>query len=99
MFFRSIRSYPLPVRIVCRGSRIVVQVYFHCSNTHGVLIDGTGASVGDMTDARDYAACVVRSLIMAANSEDWRDWMLHASDDLGEEIFVMSFASLLGKLH
>lgn len=77
----------------------MVQVYFHCSNTRGVLIDGTGASVVNMTDARDHAACVMRSLMMAANAEDWRDWMLHVSDDLGEEIFVMPFASLLGKLH
>lgn len=77
----------------------MVQVYFHCSNTRGVLIDGTGAAIRDMTDARDHAACVVRSLIMAANTEDWRDWVLHVSDDLGEEIFVMPFASLLGKLH
>jgi hypothetical protein len=77
----------------------VVQVYFHCSNPQGVLIDQAGAAVGDMTDARDHAACVVRSLIMAANAEDWRDWMLHVSDDLGEEIFVVPFASLLGKLH
>ena len=52
-----------------------------------------------MTDARDRATCVVRSLIMAANAEDWRDWVLHVSDDLGEEIFVMPFASQLGKLH
>ena len=77
----------------------MVQVYFHCSNTQGVLIDGSGAAVGDMTDARDRATCVVRSLIMAANAEDWRDWVLHVSDDLGEEIFVMPFASQLGKLH
>ena len=77
----------------------MVQVYFHCSNAQGVLIDGTGAAVGDMSDARDHAACVVRSLIMAANAEDWRDWVLHVSDDLGEEIFVMPFASMLGKLH
>ena len=77
----------------------MAQVYFHCSNTQGILIDQTGAAVGDMTDARDHAACVVRSLIMTANTEDWRDWVLHASDDLGEEIFVMPFASQLGKMH
>ena len=77
----------------------MVQVYFHCSNTQGALIDQSGAAVGNMTDACDYAACVVRSLIMGANAEDWRDWVLHVSDDLGEEIFVMPFASLLGKLH
>ena len=78
----------------------MAQVYFHCSNTQGILIDGSGAAVvGDMTDAHDRATCVVRSLIMAANAEDWRDWVLHVSDDLGEEIFVMPFASQLGKLH
>jgi hypothetical protein len=64
-----------------------------------ILIDRTGAAVGDMADARDHAACVVRSFIMTANAEDWRDWVLHVSDDLGEEIFVMPFTSLLGKLH
>ena len=77
----------------------MAQLYFHCSNTQEILIDRIGAAVGDMTDARDHAACVVRSFIMTANAEDWRDWVLHVSDDLGEEIFVMPFASLLGKLH
>jgi len=77
----------------------MAQVYFHCSNTQGVMIDRSGAAVGDMADARDHAACMMRSLMMAANAEDWRDWVLHASDDLGEEIFVMPFASLLGRLH
>ena len=77
----------------------MAQVYFHCSNTQGVLVDRLGAAVGDMTDARNQAAGVVRSFIMAANAEDWRDWMLHVSDDLGEEIFVVPFASLLGRLH
>jgi uncharacterized protein DUF6894 len=77
----------------------MAQLYFHCSNTQEILIDRTGAAVGDMADARDHAACVVRSFIMTANTEDWRDWVLHVSDDLGEEILVMPFASLLGKLH
>jgi hypothetical protein len=77
----------------------MAQVYFHCSNTQGVMIDRSGAAVGTMADARDHAACMMRSLMMAANAEDWRDWVLHASDDLGDEIFVMPFASLLGRLH
>jgi hypothetical protein len=77
----------------------VAQVYFHCSNTQGVTTDRSRAAVGDMTDARDHAACMMRSLVMAVNAEDWRDWVLHASDDLGDEIFVMPFASLLGRLH
>jgi hypothetical protein len=42
---------------------------------------------------------VVRSLLMAPSAEDWRDWVLHVSDDIGEEIFCLPFASLLGKPH
>ena len=77
----------------------MAQVYFHCSNTQGVTIDRSRAAVGDLTDAGDHASCMMRSLITAANAEDWPDWVLHASDDLGEEIFVVPFASLLGRLH
>jgi hypothetical protein len=77
----------------------VAQLYFHCSNTLEVLIDRGGAAICDVTDARDHAAHVVRSLVTAANAEDWRGWVLQVSDDRGEEIFVMPFASLLGKLH
>jgi hypothetical protein len=42
---------------------------------------------------------VVRSLIMAPGPEDWRGWVLHVSDDDGEEIFDLPFASVLGKPH
>jgi hypothetical protein len=77
----------------------MAQVYFHCSNTQGVLIDQRGAAIGDLAEARDHAALVVRSLIMAPGPEDWRGWMLHVSDDTGEEIFVMPFASEIGNPH
>jgi hypothetical protein len=36
---------------------------------------------------------------MAPNSEDWRGWILHANDDLGDEILTVPFASMLGKPH
>jgi hypothetical protein len=75
------------------------QVYFHCSNGQGVLIDQSGAAVGDLADVRDQAARIMRSLIMAQSPEDWRDWVLHVSDDLGDEILVMPFASVVGRLH
>jgi Domain of unknown function (DUF6894) len=77
----------------------MAQVYFHCSNSRGVSVDSSGAAVGDLAEARDYAACMVRSLIGEAGSEDWRDWVLQASDDLDDVIFVMPFTSLLGKPH
>ena len=77
----------------------MTQVYFHCSNARGVLVDRTGAAVDDLAEARDHAACVVRSLTMTQSAEDWRSWILHVSDDLGDELFVVPFALVLGKPH
>jgi hypothetical protein len=47
----------------------------------------------------EQAARVVRSLVTAPSSEDWRSWTLHASDDFGNEVFAMPFTSVLGKSH
>ena len=77
----------------------MAQIYFHCSNTDGVMIDQRGATVGNLVEAHDHAAFMVRSLITAPCVEDWRGWVLHVSDDFGEEIFVLPFASVLGKPH
>ena len=77
----------------------MTQVYFHCSNSRGVLADRHGAAVEDLAEARDHAACAVRSLTMTQSSEDWRSWILHVSDDLGDELFVVPFAFVLGKPH
>jgi hypothetical protein len=41
----------------------------------------------------------VRSLTATRSLEDWRGWMLHVSDDLGDELFVIPFAFVLGKPH
>lgn len=77
----------------------MAQIYFHCSTAEGVLIDRSGAALGDLAEARDLAALVVQSLIMAPSLEDWRGWVLHVSDDCGDEILIMPFASMLGKPH
>ena len=77
----------------------MAQVYFHCSNARGVLVDRHGAAVDDLAEARDHAACVVRSLTMTQSAEDWRSWILHVNDDLGDELFVVPFAFVLGKPH
>jgi hypothetical protein len=42
---------------------------------------------------------VVRSLIMENSAQDWRDWVVHVSDDFDEEIFEVPFSSVLGKPH
>ena len=77
----------------------MTQIYFHCSNPQGVLLDRCGAAVGDLAEARDRAACAVRSLTMTHGAEDWRSWIMHVNDDLGDELFVLPFALVLGKPH
>jgi hypothetical protein len=76
----------------------MVQVFYHCSNTEGVLVDQCGTAADDLVEACEHAAAIVGSLVMAPNLEDWRGWVLHVSDELGEEIFTVPFASMLGKL-
>ena len=46
----------------------MAQVYFHCSSSREVRVDESGMEVSELAEARDYAACVVRSLIMGATT-------------------------------
>ena len=77
----------------------MTQVYFHCSNTKKVFVDRRGAMVDDLAEARDHATRVVHSFTDERNLEDWRDWVLHVSDDQGDELFVVPFTFVLGKAH
>lgn len=77
----------------------MAQVYFHCSNAKGTRIDRRGTAVFDLAEACEQAGLVVHSLIATPNLEDWRGWVLHVSDETGEEIFSVPFASMLGKPH
>ncbi|OQW59559.1 MAG: hypothetical protein A4S14_05100 [Proteobacteria bacterium SG_bin9] len=74
----------------------MTQVYFHCSNVSEILVDRCGAEVNDLTEARDQAVAAVRSVAMARNLLDWRSWKLHVSDELGDELFIVPFAFVLG---
>jgi hypothetical protein len=77
----------------------MTQVYFHCSNADEVLIDRRGAAVVDLAEARDHATGVMRALITAKTTDDWREWVLHIADELGHELFAVSFATVLGRTH
>lgn len=77
----------------------MTEVYFHCSDAEHYCIDRRGIAIDNLTQAHEYAERLARSLVMAPSVEDWRGWSLHVTDDLGEEIFVVSFASVLGPLH
>ena len=73
------------------------QVDIHCTETQGILIDPSCASV--IAGAHDRAAYLLRMVITAANAEDRRDVAPHVSDTFGERSFVMPFASGPGPLH
>ncbi|MET4803019.1 hypothetical protein [Bradyrhizobium sp. Oc8] len=77
----------------------MVQVYFHCSNTDGTLIDRNGAAVASLTEARDRAAQIMQSMILTPGAEDWRDWVIHVSGSDGEDLFDLPFTAMLGKPH
>ena len=77
----------------------MTQVYFHCSHAKKVFVDRRGALVDDLTEARDHATRVVKSFTNERSVGDWRDWVMHVSDDQGDELFVLPFAFVLGKPH
>jgi hypothetical protein len=77
----------------------MTQVYFHRSTTKKVFLDHHGAVVNDLAEARDHATRLVQSFTSERSLEDWRYWVLHVSDDQGEELFVVPFVFVLGKLH
>ena len=77
----------------------MMDVYFHYSNERCVLIDRNGTAVNDLAEAREHAVRLARSLITTPNAEDWRGWILHITDDYGEEVFDLAFVALLGKPH
>ncbi|MCP4616474.1 MAG: hypothetical protein GY844_08545 [Bradyrhizobium sp.] len=77
----------------------MTEVFFNCANPDHLLVDRHGVAVSDLSEAFDHADRLVRSMLMQPNSEDWRDWELRVTDDLGAEIFVIPFASVLGKPH
>jgi hypothetical protein len=77
----------------------MTEVHFHCSNATHELIDRSSTAVSDLAEAFAHADGLVRTLLMRPNTEDWRGWELHATDEFGGEIFTVPFASVLGKLH
>jgi Domain of unknown function (DUF6894) len=81
------------------GGPPLTRVHFHCSSTEQVLLDYDEADVADMTEAREQGAMMIREFLAAPGPEDWRDWMLHVSDDLGGDLFALPFTAVIGPLH
>jgi len=77
----------------------MAQVFLHYATPRGVVLNQCVAKVNNLTEVRAYAVQSVQALIAAPSLEDWRNWVLHARDDLGLELFSVPFASLLGEPH
>ena len=77
----------------------MTQVYFQRSTTKKIFLDHHEAVVNDLAEARDHATRLVQSFTSERSLEDWRDWVLHVSDDQGDELFVVPFVFVLGKPH
>jgi hypothetical protein len=75
----------------------MTQLYFHCCNNEGLFMDDRGAAVANLAEARDHATNIVRALVMSPTLEDWRGWVLLVRDELGEDLFALPFASVLGQ--
>ncbi len=76
----------------------MTNISVRCSTARGGLLDRRVVVVDDLVEARDYAARVARSLMAIPNTRDWRECWLSVVDDLGNELFAVSFASI-GKPH
>jgi hypothetical protein len=77
----------------------MTHVYFHCSNADQPILDPRGIDVEDLAEAHQRAPGVIRTFVNSDGPDDWRAWSLHASDEEGEELFLMPFASVLGRMH
>jgi hypothetical protein len=77
----------------------MAHVFFHCAGSDELVLDRRGSEVEDLSEAHACGMRVMNALMSNRDAHDWRDWTLHASDEEGDEIFLMSFASLLGKPH
>jgi hypothetical protein len=77
----------------------MATLYFHCSGAQQVLVDRSGCEVDDLLDAHARAFAVINTIITSEGPEDWREWTVHVSDDEGDELLSVPFASVLGRAH
>ena len=77
----------------------MAEVFFRCSNADRMLPNLCMAEVDDLTEAHDQAIVAVRMFLALPGADDWRRWVLHVIDDLGEEIFALPFTSIMGRVH
>lgn len=77
----------------------MTQVHFHYATGRGVLHARSAEQVEGLLEARECGERAIRALIASPDREDWRNWVLYVSDELGEVILEMPFISILGRVH
>lgn len=77
----------------------MTHVFFHCANSKLVVLDPRGTDVEDLVEAHRCAIKIIQGYVNTLSPDDWRAWTLHVSDEDGEEIFLMPFSYVLGRLH
>jgi hypothetical protein len=78
----------------------MTYLYFHCAGPSEILIDHQGAEVIDLTEARDYALSIARSLVENAyGTYDFSTWHVYVSDEDDDEMLLVPFAAVLPTLH
>ena len=78
----------------------MAQYFFHCTSRKRVLVDRTGYDLPDLVEVRCRAGGVMRRCIeTGAVDGDWRDWLLHVTDEEDEDVFVLSFSDMIGRPH
>jgi hypothetical protein len=75
------------------------RVYFHCTGPSAVVVDQLGTVAENFRDVQARAAAIVTALMADSVSQDWRDWMVHVSDEDGDDMFTMPFSSVMARLH
>ena len=77
----------------------MTQLYFDCSSATDTLLDRHGSRIDDILEAHEHATRLILNLISTPGDEDWREWVVHVTDEDGEEMFEFPFSSLLGRPH
>lgn len=77
----------------------MTEILFYCSNNGRLLPEGYKVAVESLTEASEHAVRVIRARMRLPGPDDWRSFLLHVCDDLGEELFVVPFAFVLGRPH
>ena len=78
----------------------MAQFFFHCTSSEKVLMDRSGYDLPDLTEVRHRASGIMRRCLeTGAVDGDCRDWLMHVVDEEDEEVLILPFSEVIGRLH